>query len=197
MSAHDDGRAAHAAGTALDANPNTEGTTDFTDWSAGWTDSAAEASDVKEETSEESTTTEVVASLGDVGFARIMELLEHPPLDALPAGAGDSLPPNGDVPTDLGDWLEAWKQPLAFVTVDTALSALRSRVGGPGMSRGRLKELYRGMAPAAVTAAMQANADTISTFADQRVAEAGMIASLQAQVTQKAAGYLLSALMLV
>lgn len=204
MSAHDDGRAAHAAGTELTANPHTEGSTDFTDWAAGWTDAVAEASVVTEEQPAApeggdagAAATEVVASLGDAGFDRIMELLENPPLDDLPAGSGDSLPPNGDVPTDLGDWLEAWKQPLAFVAVSTAINAVKSRVGGAQASRGRLKELYRGMSPDGVTAAMQANADTIAKFADQRVAEAGMISSLQAKVTQKAAGYLLSALLLV
>jgi len=215
MSAHDDGRAAHAAGTALTENPYPQGTTDNTDWAAGWSDAQAEATGgasqpaatppaeqpaaeqpaaTEAPAAEEPTATEVVESLGEAGYDRIMELLTNPPIDDLPDG-GASLPPGGEVPEDLGDWLEAWKAPLAFVAVDTAIGAVKTRISGN--DRGRLKELYRGMAPMAMAAAMQANADTVAGFADERVAEAGLITSMKSMVTQKAAGYLLSALMLV
>ena len=136
---------------------------------------------------------DVVESLGDEGYDRIMDLLTDPPFADLPPGT--LLPPEGDVPDDLYDWLEAWKQPLAFVAVDTAIGAVRSRLDGS--ARGRLRELYRGMDPQAMTAVMEANADAVAAFADQRVAEAGMIASIQTMVTQKAAGYLLTALTLI
>jgi len=219
MSAYDDGKAAHAAGTALTENPFSGGT-DNADWTAGWNDAQAEAvagattpsaapaatetetagSGGTEEPAATETdsspaapaATEVVASLGDVGYDRIMDLLANPPVDDVVPG---TLPPNGEVPEDLDDWLEAWKAPLAFMAVDTAIGAVKTRLSGS--SRGRLKELYRGMTPLAMAAAMQANADTIAEFADQRVAEAGIINSLQASVTQKAAGFLLNALLLV
>jgi hypothetical protein len=207
MSAYDEGVAAHAAGTPLTENPHSQGSTDSTDWAAGWSDAQAAAvsggasSTPTEQPPAEQPPAEAepdpvaaVESLGEAGYDRIMELLTNPPIDDLPDG-GASLPPNGEVPSDLGEWLEAWKQPLAFVTVDAAIGAVKTRISG--QQRGRLKELYRGMAPDAMAAAMQANADTIAKFADERVAEAGLISSMQTMVTQKAAGYLLSALMLV
>jgi len=230
MTSYDDGKAAHAAGTALTENPHAGGT-DQSDWAAGWSDAQAEAvagsaastppattpagstetptetagsGDIEasptadggassaEPSAIEAPATEVVAALGDAGYDRIMDLLSNPPIDDITPG---TLPDNGEVPDDLGEWLAAWKAPLAFVTVDAAIGAVKTRLSGS--SRGRLKELYRGMAPDAMAAAMQANADTIASFADQRVAEAGLITSLQASVTQKAAGFLLNALLLV
>lgn len=143
---------------------------------------------------EEPLAAEVVEALGDVGYERIMELLSQPPIDDDGVSA-PGLPVGGEVPDDLREWLKAWKVPIAFVAVDTVLDAVKTRIGGT--SRGRLKELYRGMSPLAMAAAMQVNAETITEFADQRVAEAGLISSLQASVTQKAAGYLLNALLLV
>lgn len=222
MSAYDDGKAAYAAETHRSKNPFSKGT-DNSDWAAGWSDAQAEGTTegtgpqptATDESSgepgssapagtpnaneadsslEEPEATDAVASLGDVGFDRIMELLSNPPIDDMPDG-GASLPPGGDVPDDLGDWLEAWKAPLAFVTVDTAINAVKTRIGGT--SRGRLKELYRSMSPQAMTAAMRANADTIMEFADQRATEAALINSLQVSVTQRAAGFLLNALLLV
>lgn len=216
MSAYEEGQAAHAAGTLLTANPNESGS-DMSDWAAGWSDAQAEATGaptaeaptaedpvaeepiVEAPVAEEPATpaaeesaAEVVASLGDAGYARIMDLLSNPPVDGVTPG---TLPPSGEVPEDLSEWLEAWKAPLAFVAVDTALSVVKTRLGGS--SRGRLKELYRGMSPMDTVAAMQANAKTISGIADQRVAEAALISSLQASVTQRAAGFLLNALLLI
>jgi hypothetical protein len=222
MSAYDQGRAAHAAGTALTENPHASGT-DAADWVAGWSDAQAEATATPPATetpaateapaatetaesaateepaatetassTEEPLATEVVASLGDAGYDRIMDLLANPPVDDVVPG---TLPPSGEVPEDLSEWLEAWKAPLAFVAVDTAIGAVKTRLSGS--SRGRLKELYRDMTPQAMTAAMQANAATVAEFADQRVAEAGLINSMQVSLTQKAAGFLLNALLLV
>jgi hypothetical protein len=215
MTPYEEGKAAHAAGTALTDNPHPSGA-DQADWAAGWSDAQAEAvsgatpppatppatadSDATDapaatETATSpatDTATEVVESLGDVGHARILDLLANPPIGDITPG---TLPESGEVPEDLGDWLEAWKAPLAFITVDTAIGAVKTRLSGS--SRGRLKELYRGMSPMEMTAAMQANADTIAEFADERVAEAGIINSLQASVTQKAAGFLLNALLLI
>lgn len=226
---YDEGRAAHAAGTELTANPYLTAPR-ITDWAAGWSDAQAQAADTpptdtSEETSdetpgsdgpaesptetvggpsdsvdvdvdgpgiEEPLATDVVDSLGAAGYDRIMDLLSNPPVADVAVGP---LPVDGEVPDDLSEWLEAWKAPLAFVAVDTAIAAVKTRLSGT--SRGRLKELYRGMSPMALTAAMQANAETITEFADQRVAEAGIISSLQASVTQKAASFLLNALLLV
>lgn len=206
------GQTQHAEGKAIEANPFPESeAAAHEDWMNGWQDAAAAAGAedgastaetpppaetppaADQGDSEEPSAVEVVNSLGDVGYERIMELLGNPPLDDLPDGV--NLPPNGEVPEDLSGWLEAWKQPLSFVAVDTALNVVKTRISGT--SRGRLKELYRGMSPAAMTAAMNANAAAVAEFADQRVAEAGMIASMQAMVTQKAASYLLTALTLV
>ena len=216
MIRYEEGQAAHAEGKQLVDNPHESGA-DMTDWAAGWHDAQAEAADVPADETEETDTppgdagtqedtpnaegadeieevvaTEVVASLGDVGYERIMELLTNPPVEDIVPG---TLPDNGEVPDDLREWLEAWKAPLAFVAVDTALSAVKTRL--TNTSRGRLKELYRGMSPLAMAAAMQSNAAVVAEFAEQRVAEAGLINSLQTSVTQKAAGYLLNALLLV
>jgi len=216
--AYDQGKAQQAEGLAFDANPYDEATAadGYEDWANGWQDAAATASgsspgepgtaapagtpnaegDNDAATEEEAApmAVEVVDALGEAGYDRIMDLLSNPPLDdedmPLPGFPGEE-----GVPDDLGEWLMAWKQPLAFVAVDTAINVMKHKIGGS--DKGRLKELYRGMAPDAMVAAMNANADAVSRFGDERVAEAGLIASMQAKVTQKAASYLLTALMLV
>lgn len=214
--AYDLGKTQHAEGKTLEENPYAIDTdaVNNEDWANGWQDSASEvrvsedaaaeavakaeeeaaAIAKSEEESETTTSTEVVNALGDVGYSRILELLENPPIgDSGDGGLG--LPPDGEVPEDLDEWLKAWKQPLAFVAVDTAISVVTSRISGT--TKGQLKELYRGMGPMEVAAAMEANAETISGFADERVAEAGLMSSIQSMVTQKAASYLLSALLLI
>jgi len=220
MSPHEQGQAAHAQGIARDVNPYTDSPEDHDAWAAGWDDAAAlaapdaEGADAETNTApvegmpqggappaEEETAAaatdpvEVLDAMGEAGYDRILELLAEPPLgdDDLPL---PGFPPSGEVPEDLGEWLEAFKQPLVGMAVGTVVSGARHYMGGPNTSRGRLKELYRGMPPLAMAAAMSANAEKLSKFADARVAEAGIITSLQARVTQKAVGFLLSALLI-
>lgn len=114
--------------------------------------------------------------MGEAGYDRLMELLQNPPLDV------PGLPPPGTgIPSDLKDWLVAFKEPLVYMTVDAAMSAVKAKLGG--YSKGRLKELYREMSPDDIAAVMHGNAAIIKKFADQRAAEAAMIASIQTKVT--------------
>lgn len=129
-------------------------------------------------------------AIGKTGYDRILELLSKPPVNTpgLP-------PPKAGVPKDLRDWLAAFKEPLARMTVETAMSALQSRIGG--YSRGRLKELYAQMTPAEMTAVMNANAAVIKTFSDQKALEAAMIASTTQKITEVSVNYLFKALTLL
>jgi hypothetical protein len=207
---YDEGREAFAAGTAAEGNPYGGASKAHSEWLRGWSDASLEAEEGAAPAEAPPAAVEPLAEappaaveppveeppakpLGEAGYDRIMELLEHPPLGDLPDGV--VLPPDGEVPEDLAAWLKAWKQPLALLTVDTALRAVSFRINGA--SRGRLRELYRGMSPEQVSAAMQANADVIAGFADQRAAEAGLLNSMQTALTEKAASYLLTALSLV
>lgn len=130
------------------------------------------------------------APIGQTGYDRILELLGKPPVDVpgLP-------PPETGIPDDLDDWLKAFKEPLARMTVETAVSALQSRIGG--YSRGRLKELYSAMTPAEVAAVMESNTAVIKKFADQKALEAAMIASTMQKVTDIGVSYLMKALLLI
>lgn len=128
--------------------------------------------------------------LGEAGYKRLMELLQSPPLNV------PGLPPPGTgVPTDLKEWLVSFKEPLVYMTVGSAMSALQAKLGG--YSRGRLKELYMQMSPEEVAAVMQGNAATIRKFADQRAAEAAMIQSVTTKVTEAGASLLLKLLAVV
>lgn len=131
-------------------------------------------------------------ALGEAGYERILDLLDNPPIPDIP-GVEPGEP--AEVPEGLEDWLEAFKEPLIYMTVDTAASALQHRVNGT--DRGRLKELYRKMTPADMAALMQNNADAIRGFADQRAAEAAMIVAAQTKLTNAATGFLLNALLAV
>lgn len=128
--------------------------------------------------------------MGEAGYDRLLELLNNPPIDV------PGLPPPGTgIPTDLKDWLEAFKEPLVYMTVDAAMSAVKAKLGG--YSRGRLKELYRALSPADLAAVMQGNAAIIKKFRDQKAAEAAMIESISAKVTEASAGLLFKLLAFV
>lgn len=128
-----------------------------------------------------------IETIGDAGYARVVELLSKSPVNV------PGLPPKGTgVPADLRDWLRAFKEPLALMTVDAASSAVRAKIGG--YHRGRIKELYAHMTPAQIAAVMEGNAAAIKKFADQRVNEAAMIGSITTRLTNASAGFLLSAL---
>ena len=125
--------------------------------------------------------------LGEAGYNRLIELLNSPPVSVpgLP-------PPSTGVPTDLTDWMRAFKEPLVYMTVEAATSAVQARV--QGYSRGRLKELYAGMGPEQIQAVMQGNAGLLKKFADQRMNEAAMLSSISTRVTEVSAAFLLRAL---
>lgn len=134
--------------------------------------------------------TPTAAPIGQTGYDRILELLGKPPV-----GVPGLPPPETGIPDDLDDWLKAFKEPLARMTVETAVSALQSRVGG--YSRGRLRELYSAMTPAEVAAVMESNTAVIKKFADQKALEAAMIASTMQKVTDIGVSYLMKALLLI
>lgn len=125
--------------------------------------------------------------LGDAGYDRLIELLNAPPVSV----PGLPPPPTG-VPEDLAGWLRAFKEPLVYMTVEAATSAVQAKVSG--YSRGRLKELYAQMSPEQIQAVMQGNAAILKKFADQRVNEAAMISSISTRITEASAAFLLRTL---
>lgn len=129
-------------------------------------------------------------AIGQGGYDRILELLTKPPVDSV------GLPPRKPgVPTDLKDWLKEFKEPLVMMTVESAISALQSKIGG--YSRGRLKELYNEMKPEEIAAVMHSNAAVIKKFVDQKALEAGMIDSIAQKITDASASFLIHALSLI
>lgn len=213
-SAFDLGRVAFAEGKTLEDNPFDSSGPDPDEardaWQAGWQDAAQQAgdgggaadsdagatpdvggtADATASLTGELTIAEVAdpGALGDEGYRRLMELLEGAPVP------GETVPPlpSGEVPSDLKEWVEAMKEPLVYMTVDTLRSAVTHRLSGT--DRGRLRELYGAMTPMQIAAVMARNAEVIRHFADQRAGEAALITDMQSRLTMAGTRVLLTAL---
>lgn len=201
MAAYDEGRQAHKDGKELTENPFAPETPDHEAWANGWQDNAAESSPATppdgdpptEESSGEGAAAAAAGDLvpdfsplGDEGWSRVMELLENPPVEVTDAPVPGF---NDDVPSETKEWLEAFKAPLVLMAADTVTGALRARL--TQTDRGRLKELYRQMSPAELTAVMQGNVEAISQVADERAREALMLENLKTKLSAVATRYLL------